>query len=81
MAGLAVVARRGTGIASFVTDGTNGLLVDNDAEMARAIAALAEDRPLLDGIRAHNRAVRPDLGWDRVLATAEAEYVRAQRLG
>ena len=81
VAGLAVVARRGTGIASFVTDGTNGLLVDDDAEMARAIATLAEDRPLLDGIRAHNRTVRPDLGWDRVLAAAEAEYVRAQRLG
>lgn len=80
VAGLAVVARRGTGIASFVADGTDGLLVADDAGLAQAIVRLARDRHLLGDIRSHNRDVVPDLGWDRVLAAAEAEYARAQAL-
>jgi len=80
VAGLAVVARRGTGIASFVVDGTDGLLVADDAGLTGAIVRLARDRRLLGEIRSHNRRVRPDLGWDRVLAAADAEYARAQGL-
>jgi glycosyltransferase involved in cell wall biosynthesis len=80
VAGLAVVARRGTGIASFVVDGTNGLLVADDAGMADALVRLARDRRLVGEIRAVNRRVRPDLGWDRVLAAADAEYARATAL-
>lgn len=80
VAGLAVVARRRTGIASFVADGTNGLLVDDDAAMTAAIMRLAEDRALLTRIQSHNRSVTPDLGWDKVLAVAAAEYSRAERL-
>lgn len=80
VAGLAVVARRGTGIASFVVDGTDGVLVADDAGLTEAIVRLARDRRLLGAIRSHNRQVRPDLGWDRVLAAAGAEYVRAQGL-
>lgn len=80
VAGLAVVARRGTGIASFVVDGTDGVLVADDAGLTEAIVRLARDRRLLGAIRSHNRQVRPDLGWDRVLAAAGAEYARAQGL-
>ena len=80
VAGLAVVARRGTGIAGFIADGTDGLLVADDAGMAEAIVSLARDRRLLGEIRSHNRRVRPDLGWDRVLAAAGAEYARARDL-
>jgi glycosyltransferase involved in cell wall biosynthesis len=80
VAGLAVVARRGTGIASFIVDGTDGLLVADDAGMAEAIVRLARDRRLLGEIRSHNRRVRPDLDWDRVLVAADAEYARAQAL-
>ena len=79
-AGLAVVAHRGTGVASFVIDGTNGLLVDDDAGMTEAIVRLAGDRALLGEIRAVNRRIRPDQGWDGVLAAADSEYLRARSL-
>lgn len=79
-AGLAVVARHGTGIEEFVADGTDGLLVADDAEMTEAIVHLARDERLLAGIRAHNRSVRPAFGWPRVLEAADAEYRRAVAL-
>ncbi|MDC7120641.1 glycosyltransferase family 4 protein [Cellulomonas fimi] len=79
-AGLAVVARRGTGIAEFVADGVDGLLVADDAEMTEAVVHLAKDGRLLAGIRAHNRSVRPAFGWDDVLGAALAEYDRARAM-
>lgn len=79
-AGLAVVARSGTGIEEFVVDGTDGLLVADDAEMTEAIVHLVRDQRLLAGICAHNRAVRPAFSWDRVLRAAESEYRRAGAL-
>ncbi|MGY4643316.1 glycosyltransferase family 4 protein [Cellulomonas sp. URHB0016] len=79
-AGLAVVARRGTGVAEFVEDGVDGLLVADDAEMTEAVVHLARDRRLLDGILAHNRVVRPRFGWTEVLASADAEYERARSI-
>lgn len=79
-AGLAVVARRGTGIAEFVEDGVDGLLVADDAEMTEAVVHLVRDRRLLDGVRTHNRAVRPPFGWPHVMGAAEREYARARAL-
>ena len=79
-AGLAVVARRGTGIEEFVEDGVDGLLVADDAEMTEAVVQLAEDSRLLDAMLTHNRAVRPRFGWDDVLRAADAEYARARSL-
>jgi len=76
-AGLAIVARSGTGIEGFVVDGTDGLLVADDAEMTEAIVHLVRDERLLAGIRAHNVAVRPEFGWGRVLGAADSEYRRA----
>ncbi len=76
-AGLVVLAHRGTGVAEFVTDGRDGFLVADDAEMAEAVVLLAQDRSLLRRMRAHTRAVRPAFAWDDVLAAAEAEYARA----
>jgi glycosyltransferase involved in cell wall biosynthesis len=77
-AGLAIVARRGTGIEEFVEDGVDGLLVADDAEMAEAVVQLARDGRLLEGMLTHNRAVRPQFGWDDVLGAADAEYARAR---
>lgn len=79
-AGLVVLAHRGTGVAEFVTDGRDGFLVADDAEMAHAVALLAEDRALLARLRAHNRRVRPAFAWADVLAAADAEYARAAAL-
>jgi glycosyltransferase involved in cell wall biosynthesis len=79
-AGLAVVARRGTGIAEFVEDGVDGFLVPDDEAMADAIVRLASDRSLKDAIVAHNSTTPPAFGWDDVLGAADAEYHRARSL-
>ncbi|WP_066582419.1 glycosyltransferase family 4 protein [Cellulomonas timonensis] len=79
-AGLAVVARRGTGIEEFVAEGSEGLLAGSDADMARAVVRLVRDTRLLAEIRAHNRSSPPDFGWPRILDVAAAEYRRAVRL-
>jgi len=76
-AGLVVVARRGTGIEEFITDELDGLLVDDDAGMARALVRLATDGALLESLRGHARAHRPMQGWRVTLAAAQAEYARA----
>ena len=78
--GLVVLARRGTGIEEFVTDGVDGFLVSDDAAMADAVVRLATEPGLLARMRAHNRAVLPDQGWDRVLAAAREQYDRAGAL-
>lgn len=79
-AGLVVLARRGTGIEGFVTHGVDGVLVDDDACMARWLVRLATEPGLLDGLAAHARAERPVFDWDHALASAEAEYRRARGL-
>ena len=79
-AGLVVVARRGTGIAEFVTDGLDGLLVDDDPGMARALVRLATDRELRARLRGHAVRHRPVQGWRTTLAAAQAEYARAAAL-
>lgn len=79
-AGLVVVAHRGTGVGEFVTDGLDGLLVDDDAGMARALVALVRDPDLRARLQARARASRPRFTWDVVVAAAEAEYRRAAEL-
>ena len=79
-AGLAVVARRGTGIEEFVEDGLDGLLAVDDRDMTEAVIRLVQDEGLLEGIRSHNRAVRPAFDWDVVLRAAASEYSRAAGL-
>ncbi|TNU74971.1 glycosyltransferase family 4 protein [Miniimonas arenae] len=79
-AGLPIVARAGTGVASFVADGTDGLLADDDAGLAAAVVRLARDDALREAIRDHNRTVAPAADWADVLSAAEREYARARRL-
>jgi glycosyltransferase involved in cell wall biosynthesis len=79
-AGLVVLARTGTGIASFVEDDVDGSLVGSDAAMTEAVVALVEDPARLARMRAHNRRVPPAFDWTDVLAGAEQEYERARRL-
>lgn len=79
-AGLVVVARRGTGIEEFVTDGVDGLLVDDDAGMARALARLVHEPGLLTALQSHAREVRPVFGWARTLDAATSLYARAREL-
>ncbi|MDO8105635.1 glycosyltransferase family 4 protein [Isoptericola sp. b441] len=79
-AGLVVVAHRGTGVAEFVTDGQDGLLVDDDAGMARALVRLVRDPGLLARLQGAARASRPPFTWDLVLDRALVEYARARTL-
>ena len=53
-AGLPVLAMRGTGIADFIQDGVSGVLVDDDAGMAREMAALAIDPKRLQRLAAQS---------------------------
>lgn len=78
--GLVVLGRRGTGVEEFVTHGLDGLLVDDDAAMADALARLAAEPALRERLAARARADRPDFGWDRTVAAAAGEYRRARGL-
>jgi glycosyltransferase involved in cell wall biosynthesis len=76
-AGIPVVAKTATGIASFVRDGVQGLLVSSDAGMVDAIVRLAGDPALRERIAAANRAAPPESTWPDVLLRCDALYARA----
>lgn len=76
-AGLPVVARRDTGVGDFVVDGVNGLLGDDDEDLARGLARLVEDAELRRAIATTNRTRAPAQAWPAVASLAEQEYARA----
>ncbi|MBU4336348.1 MAG: glycosyltransferase family 4 protein [Actinobacteria bacterium] len=78
--GLVVVGRKGTGLAEFVQDGVDGLLVDGDRGMTEAIVTLARDGELLARLKAHNRAVTPTFDWVDVIESAREQYGRAREI-
>jgi glycosyltransferase involved in cell wall biosynthesis len=79
-AGLPVVARAGTGVEEFVTDGVEGLLAPSDGTFAAALHRLVADPALRTRMAAHNRAVPPAVGWDEVVRRSLEAYERAARL-
>lgn len=76
-AGLPVVAMARAGVGTFVTHGRDGLLVDDDHELATTLATLTTDTVTRETIAAHNRANTPPFGWSDALARTEIEYARA----
>ncbi|MBU4213461.1 MAG: glycosyltransferase family 4 protein [Actinobacteria bacterium] len=78
--GLVVVGRSGTGLAEFVQDGVDGLLVDDDRAMSDAIVRLARDGELLARLKTHNRAVTPAFDWTDVIGATREQYGRAREL-
>ncbi len=76
-AGLPVVARAGTGVQDFVTDGREGLLADSDDAMVAAVARLAASGRLRRRIADHNRTVPPRFGWGEVLSRCTSLYAAA----
>ncbi len=80
-AGLPVVAMRSGGVGEFVGHGAEGLLCEDDGDLTRALASLAEDKELRDRIAAHNRSRPPDLDWSTALAGFQAAYVDAAAAG
>lgn len=72
--GLAVVALSDSGTASFIRDGKEGLLAEDDAGMAAALVRLASDPGVLAGIKAHNRGCVPEYAWPNIVGEADACY-------
>lgn len=74
-AGLPVVARAGTGAASYVSHGTNGLLVDSDEELAAALERLASAPERMEALRAGAaRGIPERFTWERLVDRHEELY-------
>ncbi|MDT0213372.1 glycosyltransferase [Rothia sp. ARF10] len=79
-AGLAVLAREGTGVDDFVEDGRDGILRSSDEGLATALAELAAHPEELARLRAHNLGTPPAQSWERVVDATLDEYARARSL-
>lgn len=76
-AGLAVVAPRASGVSDFITDGVDGLLADDDADLARALTRLLTEPELLERVKEHNYDVPPSPQWGQVVQSNVEAYRRA----
>ena len=82
-AGRAVIASRVAGIPDVVTDGVDGILVEEKdvAGLAAALARLAGDPALRQRLGASARAmVTRRLSWDQAARTFEESYAAAAAL-
>ena len=79
-AGLPVIAMIAGGARDFIAGGVDGLLVHDDAQLARAISRLAIESPMRAYLAAHNRAVAPDYDWSDVAALHIRYYGEAAAL-
>jgi glycosyltransferase involved in cell wall biosynthesis len=74
-AGLAVLARTGTGVADFVHDGREGLLAASRDGLTDALVILAHRAELRSAITEYNRATPPwPFGWPAALTATDACY-------
>ena len=71
---------RGGGVAEFIADGQDGLLADDDRQLAQHIGHLCVDTALRNQIAMHNRKVPVAFTWQRTLAAHLATYERARYL-
>jgi glycosyltransferase involved in cell wall biosynthesis len=78
-AGLPVIGMARGGISDFITEGTEGFLVDSDAAMATQAARLLSNPSLLGRIQQHNRLNLPAINWPRVLDLHWQVYAAARR--
>lgn len=76
-AGLPVIAMDCSGVGEFITDGSEGFLVPDDAAMVAAALELAVCPSTRLKIREHNSTTEPAMSWDRVLERHEEIYERA----
>jgi glycosyltransferase involved in cell wall biosynthesis len=78
-AGLPILGFRGNGLADFVVDGTEGILVEDDAGMADALALLLRDPEELIRLRKNTATFAPSIGATEAMAAVDALYRRAAR--
>lgn len=76
-AGLPVIGMGHAGVGTFISHGREGLLVDDDRELAAAIAQITIDATTREGIATYNREHPPAFGWADAIAGTEREYARA----
>ena len=77
-AGLAVLARAGSGVADFVAPGVEGWLCASDADLAARAALWVRDPAALASTRAASAARVPvAFGWDAVVAAHLDAYAAA----
>ncbi len=79
-AGLPVIARAQGGVGEFVRHGVEGLLVDDDADMARSTAALLGSPDMLARMTRFNRTVPVALDWASVVDQCLDTYAIAARI-
>jgi glycosyltransferase involved in cell wall biosynthesis len=79
-AGLPVIAMLAGGARDFIARGVDGLLVRDEAELARAMSRLAIEAPFRAYLAAHNRSVAPDFDWPDVAALHLKYYGEAAAL-
>jgi glycosyltransferase involved in cell wall biosynthesis len=78
-AGLPVVAMRESGVQEFIQHGRDGLLADNDGQLAEHLLRLATDDELRTRITEHNHRTAVTCTWDRILAAHLTAYQQAAR--
>jgi glycosyltransferase involved in cell wall biosynthesis len=76
-AGLPVIGMLASGVRDFVSQGLDGLLARDDAELARHIGRLALDAPFRDYVRHRNRSVPPPYDWADVRSLHLGLYAHA----
>ncbi|HVS51222.1 MAG TPA: glycosyltransferase family 4 protein [Opitutaceae bacterium] len=79
-AGLPVVAMRASGVTEFIAHGREGVLANDDRELAQHLARLCTDAAEREAIAHHNESTPVTLTWDRSLAAHLALYARAREL-
>lgn len=78
--GLPIVASSRSGVGEFVTDGRDGLLVDGDEAMTRAMIELVTNDECRRALTNAARGSAPDFGWEAGVYRSLDAYARAAAL-
>ena len=76
-AGLPVLGYLNNGLADFITDGTDGVLVQDAAAMADALTVLLSDPDELGYLRKTTQSLRPSVRPDQAISSVYDLYRRA----
>ena len=76
--GLPVLAMRESGVSEFITHQRDGLLADDDDQLATHLVTLFSDAATRARITQHNRTTTVSCTWDRVLQLHQTAYEAAR---